>query len=62
MRAAGIEPKRLRTVHSKRSSPARRVLVEGVKGARPGIDVNSPLVIYNDDDRYTEEIETMLRP
>ena len=62
MRAAGIEPKHLRAVQSKRSSPARRVLVEGVKGARPGIDVTSPLVIYNDDDCYTEEIETMLRP
>ncbi|KPJ76816.1 MAG: hypothetical protein AMJ54_10260 [Deltaproteobacteria bacterium SG8_13] len=62
LRVAGIEPKRCRMVHSKRRSPARLVLVEAVKGARPGIELSPPLVIYHDDESYTDEIEAMFRP
>jgi tRNA1Val (adenine37-N6)-methyltransferase len=38
------------------------VLVEGIKGARPGIVVTAPLVIYNKDASYTDEIEAMFGP
>jgi tRNA1Val (adenine37-N6)-methyltransferase len=62
MRSAGIEPKRCRMVHAKRPNRARLVLVEGVKGARPAIVVTAPLVIYNEDGSYTDEIEAMFRP
>lgn len=62
MRAAGIEPKRCRMVHSKRGDPARLVLVEGVKAARPGIRVASPLVVYRADESYSREIEEMFSP
>ena len=62
MRAVGIEPKRCRMVHSKQPESARLVLVEGIKGARPGIHVAEPLVIYREDDSYTREIEEMFRP
>jgi tRNA1Val (adenine37-N6)-methyltransferase len=62
MRSAGIEPKRCRMVHSKRHGRARLVLVEGIKGARPGIVVTAPLVIYNKDASYTDEIEAMFGP
>ena len=62
LRAAGIEPKGCRMVHSRKGEPARLVLLESVKGARPGVDVLPPLFIYNDDQTYCGEIEQMLAP
>ncbi len=60
MTQAGIEPKRLRLVHSTATSSARLVLLEGCKGGRPGIEVERPLIVYSDHHEgrsYTEEIE-----
>ncbi len=62
LRSAGMEPKSCRMVHSRQRGQARLVLVEAVKAARPGIDVLAPLVIYNEDESYTTEIEAMFRP
>lgn len=39
MREAGIEPKRLALVKMKTSAPPKLALIEGVKGAKPGITV-----------------------
>jgi tRNA1Val (adenine37-N6)-methyltransferase len=55
MRAAGLEPKRLRCVHSRQGEQARLVLVEGRKGGGPGLKVEAPLYIY-DDGGYSEEV------
>jgi tRNA1Val (adenine37-N6)-methyltransferase len=55
MRAAGLEPKRLRCVHSRQGEEARLVLVEGRKGGGPGLKVEAPLCIY-DDGGYTAEV------
>jgi len=62
MRRANLEPKRLRMVHSKTGDPARLVLVTGVKGGRPGLEVEPPLVIYRDDGDYTEAVAGMFLP
>lgn len=62
MRRAGLEPKRLRTVHSRAGDAARLVLLTGVKGGRPGLEVEPPLVIYRDDGDYTEEVSRMFHP
>jgi len=51
------EPKRLRFVHSNRSSEAKMVLVEAVKGGRRGLKVELPLYIYGDNGDYSEEME-----
>jgi len=59
MRRAGLEPKRLRMVHSKAGDAARLVLVSGTKGGRPGLEVEPPLVIYEEDGRYSAEVEGM---
>jgi tRNA1Val (adenine37-N6)-methyltransferase len=48
---------RLRTVHSNRSSDARMVLLEAVKGSRAGLKIMPPLYIYNEDGSYSREIE-----
>jgi tRNA1Val (adenine37-N6)-methyltransferase len=55
MMVCGLEPKRLRMVHSDHERGAHLVLVEGRKGGRPGLTVQSPLYIYEDGE-YTEEI------
>ena len=62
LRQEGIEPKRCRMVHSREDRPARMVLVEAVKGARAGIAICPPLIIYGGDGSYTAEIEAMFRP
>ena len=55
-----LEPKRLRCVHSREGQTARLVLVEGRKNGRPGMKVESPLVVYQGAGRdYTDEVLTM---
>ena len=59
MRTFRLEPKRLRTVHSRTGEPAKLALVEGRKNARPGLTVEAPLIIYREGKGrdYTEEME-----
>jgi len=56
----GIEPKRVRTVHSFRDAEASLILVEGVKGGRRGVQIQAPLVVYDSGKRYTAEVREML--
>ncbi|MDW7644515.1 MAG: tRNA1(Val) (adenine(37)-N6)-methyltransferase [Desulfuromonadales bacterium] len=58
MRLEKLEPKRLRIVLSRAGEAARLVLVEGRKGAKPGLVVEDPLVIY-DGDGYSREVLAM---
>jgi tRNA1Val (adenine37-N6)-methyltransferase len=62
MRSAGLEPKYLRMIHSGLNSAAKLILVEGVKGGRPGSTIGPPLIIYRNDGSYTEEVGKMLEP
>ncbi|MBQ3497077.1 MAG: methyltransferase [Oscillospiraceae bacterium] len=45
MREAGIEPKRMRFVHSDAAAAPSLVLVEGKRGAKPSVRVEPPLVL-----------------
>ena len=58
MRQTGLEPKRLRCVHSRHGDQACLVLVEGRRGGAPGMVVETPLFIYGESG-YTEEILDM---
>ncbi len=62
MRLAGIEPKQLRVIHSRIGEEAKLLLIEGVKGGRPGVKIAPPLFIYKNDDDYTDEVEKMFLP
>lgn len=54
MRAAGIEPKRLRYVqHSVRKAP-KLLLVSGRKHAGPGLKTEPPLLIHEEDGAFSE--------
>jgi len=55
-----LEPKRLRMVYSREGGEARLILVEGRKNARPGMKIESPLVLYKGGGRdYTDEVLAM---
>ncbi len=54
-----IEPKRLKFIHSKISSEAKMVFVEGVKEGRIGLKVEKPFFIYDEKGKYTEEMENV---
>jgi tRNA1(Val) A37 N6-methylase TrmN6 len=62
MRRHGIEPKRLRIVHSSPGTEARLVLVGGVRGGRPGIHIAPPLFVYDDDGEYSAEVAALFEP
>ena len=53
---AGIEPKRLQFVYPRVDKKPNMVLIEGVRGAKPGIDVLPPLLVYTTDGTYSEDI------
>ena len=57
-----VEPKYLRTVYSDADGEAKRVLVEGRKGASPGVRIMPPLILYRRDGGYTDEVRRMFEP
>ena len=59
MRADCIEPKYVRTIHSHRRSEAKLILIEGLKGGNPGLKIASPLIIYDAQGEYTDEVQQM---
>jgi tRNA1Val (adenine37-N6)-methyltransferase len=62
MHSAGIEPKLLRSIHSGINTEAKLIIVEGVKGGRPGTKVSAPLIVYRHDGEYTQEVAQMFAP
>ena len=60
MASFNLEPKRLRFVHPREGQPARLVLAQGRKNGRPGMKVESPLLVYQGKGRdYTDEVLIM---
>ena len=57
MSQAGIEPKRLQLVHSTLDKKPKMLLVEGIRGGKPGLEVLPPLVVYQGDGSYSTEIQ-----
>ncbi len=51
-----IEPKRMRLVHPFIDHEPNMVLVEGVRGGKPRMTVDSPLIIYESQGVYTKEL------
>jgi tRNA1Val (adenine37-N6)-methyltransferase len=60
MRESGIEPKRLRSIHSTAGEDARLVTVEGVKAGRSGLVVAPPLLVYDKEGGYSAEVRALL--
>lgn len=61
MRSNNIEPKKVRFVYPKKDKYSNILLIEGVKNGKIGLKVLPPLIVYNDDNTYTDEIKLMFR-
>ena len=51
-----IEPKRIQFIHPYIDKEPNMVLIEGMKGGNPRMQVEPPLVVYQKDGSYTEEL------
>ena len=56
MRAARVEPKRVRFVAARADAAPKLVLVEGHKGGRPGLHVGALLATHRADGGFTDEM------
>ena len=59
MRKYNIEPKKMRFVYPKEDRDANMVLIEGSKNGKIGLRMLAPLIIYNNNGEYTEEVRKM---
>ncbi|MEI7590951.1 MAG: tRNA1(Val) (adenine(37)-N6)-methyltransferase [Deltaproteobacteria bacterium] len=61
MKKQNIEPKKVVMVHSRKSTPAKLILVSGIKSAKEGVNVAPPLFIYAEDidDKYSVQMDTI---
>jgi tRNA1Val (adenine37-N6)-methyltransferase len=56
LRKHKLEPKYIRFVQPKLNKKPNLILIEAVKGGKPDLKFYDPLIVYNDDGSYTEEI------
>lgn len=56
----GIEPKRLKFVYEKISKESTLVLIEGQKNGNPGLKIENPLILYNEDGSMTDEYSKLI--
>lgn len=56
LRKYNLEPKKLRLVQSYFDSKPKLILVKATKNAKSFLNVEEPLIIYNRDGSYTDEI------
>lgn len=55
-----LEPKILRFIYPKKGKDANIVLLEAVRDGKAGIKVLEPLIIYEENNRYTKEAEEII--
>lgn len=56
MRENKVEPKEIQLVQSHLEDEANLVLIKGVKCGNPSLKVLKPLIVYNENNEYTEEL------
>ena len=56
MRKYNIEPKYIRFVQAKKDKKPNLILIQGRKDGKPDLKFYDPLIVYNEDGSYTEEI------
>lgn len=56
MRKYKIEPKKIRFVYSNIEKEPTLILIKGIKNAMPFLKIEKPLIIYNSNGEYTDEI------
>jgi len=58
MKANGLEPKRMKLVHPYADREANMVLIEAVRGGGALLKVEAPVIVFNEQGEYSEEIRT----
>ena len=56
MRENKVEPKEIQLVYPHIEDEANLVLIKGVKCGKPSLKVLKPLIVYNENNEYTEEL------
>lgn len=56
MKAYKLEPKRMLLVHPKWQARPNIVLVEAIKGGKPDLKIDPPLIVHNEDGSYTQAV------
>ena len=56
LRKHGLEPKRMRLIYPKMGEPANLVLIEGIKGGKPFLNMEAPIYVYQEKGEYTNQI------
>ena len=56
LRKHGLEPKRMRLIYPQVDEPANLVLIEGIKGGKPFLNMEPPIYVYKDKNEYTDQI------
>ena len=51
-----LEPKQIRLIHSNIEKESKMVLIRAVKGGNEFVKVDKPLIVYDKDGNYTQEI------
>ena len=59
MQKNNIEPKRLRIVYPKYGKDANMILIEGIKNGKSGLKILKPLIVYDGDNKYVDEVRKM---
>jgi hypothetical protein len=59
LRAAKLEPKRLRLIQPRAGRPANLLLLEAVKGGGAGLKVEPSLTVYAEGQTYTAEMQAI---
>ena len=54
-----LEPKRMRMVYPYVDKEPNMVLIEGVRGGNPRITVEKPLIVYQEENVYTDEVKRL---
>jgi len=52
----GLEPKRIKFVHPYIDHEPNMVLIEALKGGKSRVSIEKPLIVYEDEHKYTQEI------
>lgn len=56
LRKNKLEPKILQIVYPKINKEPTMLLIKAIKNAKPFLKIKEPLIIYNKNDTYTDEI------
>ncbi|MEH7108555.1 MULTISPECIES: tRNA1(Val) (adenine(37)-N6)-methyltransferase [Bacillaceae] len=60
MRQYRLEPKRIQLVYPKVGKEANTLLIEAIKDGSPDLKILPPIIVYNDNNEYTQEIREIL--